>query len=77
MEKTINDKRANRDNDIKGYRELCHDVVKEQLGIDKEFGGCTMTYDTFKSTAWKHNYKDIQVDVRIDFNAHTITITTK
>ena len=77
MKSTINDCRANRNYCFGQYQQICADVVKSQIGQDREFKGGTMDWNYFKSTSYKRNNSDVQVEVFIDFNLHTIAITTK
>lgn len=76
MTTTINDCRANRHYCFGQYIQICEDVVKSHLGLDKKFGGGSMTWNNFKSTSYKCTRDDVQVEVFIDFNRHTVTITT-
>ncbi|MBQ7205009.1 MAG: hypothetical protein IJS04_04110 [Muribaculaceae bacterium] len=77
MTTTINDCRANRNYCFGQYLQICEDVVKSHLGQDREFKGGTMDWNYFKSTSYKRTNDDVQVEVYIDFNLHTIAITTK
>ena len=73
---TYTDSRINRNNDACGFRRLAHEIVLDKTGIDKEFeGGFVMTYDKFETSAYRKDRKDSQIDVVMDFNANTITIT--
>ena len=73
--KTYTDSRINRNNDFGGFCELAQEIVHDKTGINKEFKGGSMTYNEFKSTAYRHNWKDAEVDVVMDFNTNKITIT--
>ena len=76
MTATINDCRANRHYCFGQYEQICADVVKSQLGQDREFKGGTMSWNYFKSTSYGHTNGDVRIEVFIDFNLHTISITT-
>ena len=72
----IEDKsRANRNNNMGGYSEICTEVIKELTGEDREFKGGSMSWDFYKSTSYVKTCKDAQYDVCIDFNKGTITVT--
>lgn len=71
----VSDRRINRDNNMMGYRELCTELVQAQ-GYNKTFdGGCIMSYDEFKTTAYKQNRNDVQVDITLNFITGEATIT--
>ena len=74
----VSDRRINRDNNIKGYMELCTELVQAQ-GYNKSFhyseNGCTMSYDEFKTHACKQNSNDVQVDITLNFITGEATIT--
>lgn len=74
----VNDSRINRNNDVKGYMELCTELVQAQ-GYEKTFtyenNGSRMTYNEFKTTAYKQNSKDVQVDITLNFITGEATIT--
>lgn len=74
---TIKDSRINRDHCAGEYLEMCHEFVKESFGIEKNFKGHCMSWDNFKTTGYRNDYKDVQVDCIMDFNANIITITIK
>ena len=71
----VSDRRINRDNNMMGYRELCTELVQAQ-GYNKTFdSGCIMSYDEFKTTAYKQNSNDVQVDITLNFITGEATIT--
>ena len=74
----VNDNRINRNNNVMGYMELCTELVQAQ-GYDKTFtyenNGSQMTYNEFKTTAYKQNSKDVQVDITLNFITGEATIT--
>lgn len=73
--KTISDNRINRDNNAKGYLALCTELV-QGLGYDKNFaGGWSMSWNEFKTTAYRKDNKDVQVDVTLDLANGFATIT--
>ena len=74
--KTISDNRINRDNNAKGYLALCTELV-QGLGYDKNFGDYdwSMSWNEFKTTAYRKDNKDVQVDVTLDFANGSATIT--
>ena len=73
----VNDSRINRNNNVMGYMELCTELVQAQ-GYDKTFtcenNGSQMTYNEFKTTAYKQNNKDVQVDITLNFITGEATI---
>ena len=73
----VNDSRINRNNNVMGYMELCTELVQAQ-GYDKTFtcenNGSRMTYNEFKTTAYKQNNKDVQVDITLNFITGEATI---
>ena len=74
----VNDSRINRNNNVMGYMDLCTELVQAQ-GYDKTFtyenNGSQMTYNEFKTTAYKQNSKDVQVDITLNFITGEATIT--
>ena len=74
----VSDSRINRSNNVMGYMELCTQLVKAQ-GYDKTFShennGSRLTYNEFKTTAYKQNGKDVQVDITLNFTTAEATIT--
>ncbi len=74
----VSDSRINRNNNAMGYMELCTELVQAQ-GYDKSFtnedNGWQMTYNEFKTTAYKKNSKDTQVDITLNFITGEATIT--
>jgi hypothetical protein len=74
----VSDSRINRNNNVMGYMELCTELVQAQ-GYDKTFtyenNGSRMTYNEFKTTAYKQNSKDIQCDITLNFITGEATIT--
>ena len=74
--KEIYDKRINRDNNFGGYEKLSNELVKKATGYDKKFKGGSMSWNEFKSTAYRQtHYDDVQIDIVLDFNTHKATIT--
>lgn len=73
---TIKDSRINRNNDMGGYIRLCNEIIKAH-GFNKDFNnsGCKMSFNNFKTTAYKKNYQDFQIDVNLDFNKGIALIT--
>lgn len=67
--KTISDNRINRDNNAKGYLALCTELV-QGLGYDKNFADYdwSMSWNEFKTKAYRKDNKDVQVDVTLDFS---------
>lgn len=77
MKTTVNviDSRINRNNDAKGYMELCTELVQSQ-GYDKSFtSGWQMTYNEFKTTYYKKDRNDIQIDITLNFVTGEAIIT--
>lgn len=74
----VSDSRINRNNNVSGYMEICTELVQAQ-GYDKTFtydgNGYQMTYESFKTTAYKQNNKDVQIDITLDFINGEATIT--
>jgi len=74
----VSDSRINRNNNVMGYMELCTELVQAQ-GYDKTFtyenNGSQMTYNEFKTTAYKQDSKDVQVDITLNFITGEATIT--
>ena len=74
----VNDSRINRNNNAKGYMELCTELVQAQ-GYDKTFtsenNGYQMTYNEFKTTAYKQDNNDVRVDITPNFITGEATIT--
>lgn len=74
----VNDSRINRNNNVMGYMEICTELVQAQ-GYDKTFtyenNGSKMTYNEFKTTAYKQNSNDVQVDITLNFITGEATIT--
>lgn len=75
LKTTITDVRINRDLNFGKYRELAQELVLDATGFAKEFGGGTMTWNYYESSAYpKGNYDDIRVDIHMDFNTNTAEI---
>ena len=72
---TYTDSRINRNNNFGGFCELASEIVLSKTGINKEFKGGNMTYNEFKSTAHRYDWNDSEVEVIMNFNDNTITIT--
>lgn len=79
MTTTFKDPRFNRNHCAAEYMEFCKEYINEKLGINKDMSksGHTMSWDNFKTRAYATNEDKTQVDCLIDFNANTITLTTK
>ena len=74
--KTIYDERINRNNNFGGYCRLSRELVKQATGYDKKFAGGEMSWNEYKSTAYKEtHFEDVQVHIVLDFNTHKATIT--
>ena len=43
----------------------------------RELSGCEMTSEYFKTTVYRRNHSDNQIDCQIDFHTTTLTITVK
>lgn len=73
----VTDARINRDNNMGGYGMLAAELVEQATGMKRSFGGCTMSYDEYTTTSYRHTHRDCQVSVVMDFNKHTMTITVE
>lgn len=75
---TINDSRINRNNNFGFYTELSRELVKTATGMQRDsLHGHTMSWDEFKAVSYMHDNNDVQVDVVLDFNTNSATITVK
>lgn len=73
---TITDSRINRDSNFGKYMELSNELIKTSTGYDKEVSGGRMTWDYYQATAYKKtHFDDVQVNIFLDFNTNTATIT--
>ena len=74
----ITDSRINRDNNIMGYMELTNEFFAAN-GINKkvscDHNGSMMSWDEFKTTAYRHGCNDFQASILMNFNSHTAVIT--
>ncbi len=69
---TKHDSRINRDNDAFTFLQLCREFTNREFN-----GGWQMSWNEFKTSSYRNSRKGIytQVDVLLDFNTNTITIT--
>lgn len=75
---TITDKRFNRNYCMCQYTDMCKEIVKRELNLDRSDLHCTsMSWDEFKAVSYKQNYLDVQVDCTINFNTGTLTIEVR
>lgn len=70
---TNHDERINRDQNAAAFLEIC----SEYTGRDFSNSGYTMSWDEFKTSSYRNSSKGLytQVDVLLNFNTNTITIT--
>ena len=77
MKKTWNDSNVTRSHSVLYYTLLVGQYTENLLGNPRKFSGWMMSYDEFKTTSWRADMHDTQVDAVLDFNAHTITIDVR
>lgn len=68
MKKAIvfEDSRIDRENNARGYVELCNELLRIHGFNKKVSGGWTMNWDSFSATSYRQNNQDIQVDITLN-----------
>jgi hypothetical protein len=74
MEKTIYDSRISRDLCMYQFEELANEYLQKEFGRQVK-GGCSMTWYTFKTQSYAKDHTEKQINVLIDYDKQTITLS--